>query len=64
MIFDFMVKKFDGDRGKLLAGSLMLPAVKGREFKIPLVSAISIALDSSSSDLPCVFHQRRQDGMS
>ena len=35
MIFDFMVKKFDGDRGKLLAGSLMLPAVKGREFKIP-----------------------------
>ena len=64
MIFDFMVKKFAGDRGELLAGSLMLPAIKGREFKIPSVSAISIALDSSSSDPPCVFHQRRQDGTS
>ena len=35
IIFDFMVKRFDGERGKLLVGSLMLSVVKGREFKIP-----------------------------
>ena len=35
IIFDFMVKRFDGERGKLLVRSLMLSVVKGREFKIP-----------------------------
>ena len=54
IIFDFMVKRFYGERGKLLVGSLMLPVAKGREFKIPSVSAISVASDSWSSDLPCV----------
>ena len=54
IIFDFMVKGFDGERGKLLVGSLILSVVKGQEFKIPSVSAINIAIDSSSSDLPCV----------
>ena len=59
--FDFMVKRFDGERGKLLAESLMLLVVKGPEFKIPSVSAISVTTDSSSSDLPyvCIREDRR-----
>ena len=35
IIFYFMVKRFDVDKGKLLVGSLMLSVVKGWEFKIP-----------------------------
>ena len=57
-----MVERLEGDRGKLLVGSLMLSVVKGQEFKIPSVCAISIANDSSSSDL-LSLHQRRQDGV-
>ena len=53
-IFDFMVKRFDGERGKLLVRSLMLSVIRGREFKIFSVSAITVASDSSSSDLPFV----------
>ena len=55
IFFDFIVKRFDGDRCKLLVRSLMFSVVKGQEFKIPSVSAISVASDSSSSDLPCVY---------
>ena len=54
IIFDFMVKRFDGERGKLLVQSLMLSVIRGREFKIFSVSAITVASDSSSSDLPFV----------
>ena len=57
-----MVKRFDGDRGKPLVGSLMLSVVKGQNFKIPSVSAISIASDFSSSYLPCVEIRGRKDG--
>ena len=57
-----MVERLEGDRGKLLVGSLMLSVVKGQEFKILSVCAISIANDSSSSDL-LSLHQRRQDGV-
>ena len=42
------------ETGKLLVGLLMLSVVKGLEFKIPSVSAISVAHASSSSDLPCI----------
>ena len=52
VIFDFMVKRFDGERDKLLVRSLMLSVFKGWEFKFPSVSVISVASDSSSSDLP------------
>lgn len=46
--------KDDGVSGKLLFCSLMLSVVKDWKFKILFVSVISIASDSSSSDLPCV----------
>ena len=42
------------ETGKLLVGLLMLSVVIGLEFKIPSVSAISVAHASSSSDLPCI----------
>ena len=57
-----MVERFDGDRGKPLVRFLMLSVVKGRKFKIPSVSAISVASDSSSSYLPCVDIRGRKDG--
>ena len=54
IIFDFMVKRYDGDRGKLLVRSLLsILLVKVWKFKILSVFAISITSDSSSSDLPC-----------
>ena len=47
-----MVKRFDGDKGKLLVASLMLSVVKGQEFKNSPVSAISVASDSHQ----VIFH--------
>ena len=54
IIFDFMVRRFDGNRGKLLVRSLILSVSKAQEFKVYYVLPINVVTDSSSSDLSCV----------
>ena len=59
--FDFIVRMFDGARGKSLVGSLIVFTVNGHEIRIPSVSASSVRRDSLSSDFPCF--ERRDDSI-
>ena len=60
IIFHFIVKRFDGERGKLLFGSLMLSAFKGREFKIPCCCHLHCKWFLIKWPAMCL-HQRRKD---
>ena len=59
--FDFIVRMFDGARGKSLLGLLIVSTVNDCEFRISSVSATCVSRDSLSSDFPCV--ERRDDSI-
>ena len=57
---DFMVNMFDGGSGISLARLLMVPVVRGLEFKILSISVTSIRSDSLSSDSPYVLRSDKR----
>ena len=55
-----MVNMFDGGSGISLARLLMVPVVRGLEFKILSISVTSIRSDSLSSDSPYVLRSDKR----
>ena len=55
-----MVNMFDGGSGISLTRLLMVPVVRGLEFKILSISVTSIRSDSLSSDSPYVLRSDKR----